>query len=89
MKTKRQRIGLGAYLTACMVVLLCAACGGGDKKAMDCIPVKSGEKWGYVDSEGKWLINQQFESADAFHEGWQSFNVKTGNNGFTDTDGKS
>ena len=27
MKTKRQRIGLGAYLTACMVVLLCAACG--------------------------------------------------------------
>ena len=27
MKTKRQRIGLGTYLTACMVVLLCAACG--------------------------------------------------------------
>lgn len=27
MKTKRQRIGLGAYLTACMVVLLCAAFG--------------------------------------------------------------
>lgn len=27
MKTKRQRIGLEVYLTACMVVLLCAAFG--------------------------------------------------------------
>lgn len=88
MKTKRQRIGLGAYLTACMVVLLCVACGGGDKKAMDCIPVKSGEKWGYVDSEGKWLINPQFESADAFHEGWAVVQRENGEYGFTDADGK-
>ena len=88
MKTKRQRIGLGAYLTACMVVLLSAACGGGDKKAMGCIPLKSGEKWGYVDSEGKWLINPQFESADAFHEGWAVVQRENGEYGFTDADGK-
>lgn len=88
MKTKRQRFGLGAYLTACMVVLLSAACGGGDKKAMGCIPVKSGEKWGYVDSEGKWLINPQFESVDAFHEGWAVVQRENGEYGFTDTDGK-
>ena len=71
-----------------MVVLLSAACGGGDKKAMGCIPVKSGEKWGYVDSEGKWLINPQFESVDAFHEGWAVVQRENGEYGFTDTDGK-
>lgn len=33
------------------------------------IPVKSGEKWGYVDREGHYVINPQFEEADFFREG--------------------
>ena len=71
-----------------MGVLLSAVCGGGDKMAMVCIPVKSGEKWGYVDREGKLLFNPQVESADAFHEGWAVVQRENGEYGFTDTDGK-
>ncbi len=33
------------------------------------IPVKSGNKWGYVNSNGKYIINPQFKSASPFKEG--------------------
>jgi hypothetical protein len=32
-------------------------------------PVKQGEKWGYMDADGKWIIPPSFEWADAFSNG--------------------
>ena len=78
------------YFVTCtwLGCFLCVACEDGDKKAMDCIPVMSGEKWGYVDTEGKWLINPQYKFADVFYEGWAIVQRKDGKYGFIDVNGK-
>lgn len=88
MKTKRQTFGPWWYVVAGMAVFLCVACGEGDEKALDRIPVKMGEKWGYVDREGKWLINPQFEEAQEFREGRAVVARGNGEYAFIDTDGK-
>ncbi len=42
------------------ILSICISCG---KNQMDIklIPIKSGEKWGYIDKDGKYIINAQFE----------------------------
>ncbi len=40
-----------------------------DKFEYDVLPVKSGEKWGYIDKEGKYVVNPQFDNAMLFSEG--------------------
>lgn len=32
-------------------------------------PAKSGDKWGYIDTTGKFVINPQFDEARLFQEG--------------------
>lgn len=36
---------------------------------IDHFPVKMGEKWGYIDREGKYVINPQYDVAYGFNEG--------------------
>ncbi|BEG99210.1 hypothetical protein BSYN_14750 [Bacteroides sedimenti] len=55
-------------------------------------PVKSGDKWGYVDKTGKYIINPQFEYADFFSNGLAVVGIKGENEelkfGYIDEDGK-
>lgn len=57
---------------------------------VELFPVKSGEKWGFVDRDGKIVINPQFAEASAFRDGLalvKSSGEKSGY-GFIDTSGK-
>ena len=51
-------------------------------------PIKSGDKWGYVDKTGKYIINAQFEDAFNFSEGLALFQSNDGKYGFISEDGK-
>lgn len=51
-------------------------------------PIKSGEKWGYVDKEGNYVINSQFEEAYNFADGLALFKSQDGKYGFISEDGK-
>lgn len=88
MKNEKVR-NLWSCLIIGMMVLLCAACdNGGDKKALDYIPVKSGTKWGYVDRKGKWLINPQFDNAGPFYDGRARIQNEREEYAFIDKSGK-
>lgn len=57
---------------------------------IELFPVKSGDKWGFVDREGKIVVNPQFEEASAFRDGIaliKTSGEKSGY-GFIDTSGK-
>jgi hypothetical protein len=57
---------------------------------VELFPVKSGDKWGYVDREGKIIINPQFAEASAFRDG-KALVKSTGEKaayGYIDTSGK-
>ena len=57
--------------------------GGGD----GLFEVKVGDKWGYIDSSGKLVINPQFDEARGFSEGLARIN-QGGKWGYIDTSGK-
>lgn len=46
--------------------MLLASCSTERMSEVDYIPVKTGDKWGYVSRDGKYLINPQFDVADVF-----------------------
>jgi hypothetical protein len=52
------------------------------------IPVKSGEKWGYINKKGEYVINPQFQNADFFHEGLARVVSSDGKTGYISEDGK-
>jgi hypothetical protein len=51
-------------------------------------PIKAGDKWGYVDNKGQYVINSQFEDAFNFSEGLAMFKSADGKYGFINEDGK-
>jgi hypothetical protein len=51
-------------------------------------PIKAGDKWGYVDNKGQYVINSQFEEAFNFSEGLALFKSSDGKFGFIGEDGK-
>jgi hypothetical protein len=51
-------------------------------------PIKSGDKWGYVDKKGSYVINSQFDDAFNFSEGLALFRSSDGKYGFIGEDGK-
>lgn len=59
-----------------------------NKFDLDLIPVKSGEKWGYIDQKGAYVINLQFAEADFFREGLAIVKDLEGKIGFIDKEGK-
>ena len=52
----------------------------------DLVPVKSGDKWGYMNTAGELAINPQFESAGRFFEGLASVKMN-GKYGYIDNTG--
>jgi len=52
------------------------------------IPYKSGDKWGYVDKDGKIIINPQFNAAELFVGGLALVKSNENKFGYISTDGK-
>lgn len=50
-----------------------ASCAGGSESVVTVFPVKIGEHWGYVNENGKYLVNPIYESADYFSCGLARF----------------
>lgn len=55
----------------CLLLVLCfaASCDNRDSLNTEIIPVGSGSKYGYIDREGNYLINPQFDKATFFQDG--------------------
>lgn len=49
-----------------IMLLLLAACHSNTEADLELIPVKAGDKFGYINSKGEYLINPQFEYATFF-----------------------
>ena len=52
------------------------------------IPVKTGEKWGYVNKAGKYIINPQFAEASSIENGLALVQTMDGKYGFINEKGK-
>lgn len=59
-----------------------------DSDNIKLFPIKAGDKWGYVDNKGQYVINSQFEDAFNFSEGLALFKTNDGKYGFIGEDGK-
>lgn len=78
------------YALFTLFTLLCLACGKeGNPGDVDynLIPVLDGKYYGYIDKQGNYLINPQFNSADVFREGLAVVLTKERNLGFIRKDG--
>jgi hypothetical protein len=56
-------------ISAALMLTLCCCGGNSNQVDLKLIPVKSGEKWGYINQKGEYLINPQFKDADFFRDG--------------------
>jgi hypothetical protein len=76
--------------TAYLLIFFLAACGS--KKdaevSLNLIPVKSGQYWGYMNQEGKFIINPQFKYAFTFSEGLALVRGSDDKYGFINEEGK-
>jgi hypothetical protein len=59
-----------------------------ESDSINLIPYKSGDKWGYIDKNGKILINPQFEEANIFIEGIALVKSANDKYGYISEDGK-
>jgi len=57
------------------------------QEAIDLLPVKSGNRWGFIDMTGQIVIRPQFDSAHTFSEGLARIRLD-GKGGFIDKTGK-
>ncbi len=62
--------------------------GGSSAPSIKLIPYQSAEKWGYIDKEGKILINPQFNYATVFTGGLALVQSSESKFGFIDEEGK-
>ena len=68
-----------------LVSILVASCGM--DRIIEVFPVKLGDKWGYVDSDGKYIINPIYDNAYCFFDGLAMV-VKDGKVGYINSSGK-
>lgn len=61
----------GSFLLVAITVFVCIKLFSHDKQTIDykLIPVLSGEKWGYIDHKGRFVVNPQFNDCSLFSEG--------------------
>ncbi|MBR4584476.1 MAG: WG repeat-containing protein [Bacteroidales bacterium] len=52
------------------------------------IPVRSGDRWGYINKKGEYIINPQFNDADFFRDGLARIVAPDGKVGYIDKNGK-
>ena len=70
-----------------ITILIISACSNSTID-LKLIPVKSGDKWGYIDKKGTFVINPQFKSAGLFHDGLALVLSNDEKYGFISEDGK-
>ena len=70
-----------------LIVAVFISCGK-NQEEIKLIPIKSGDKWGYIDKEGKYIINAQFEEAHLFRDGLALVKSSDNKFGFIGEDGK-
>ena len=64
------KIRLIKSLVICSLFAFCISCSNkSDQIDLKLIPVKSGEKWGYINQKGEYVINPQFQDAGFFRKG--------------------
>lgn len=70
-------------------VVLFYSCSSGGKRNADysLMPVQQGDKWGFVNTKGEYVINPQFEYAEAFFDGLAKVKVSD-KYGFINKEGK-
>jgi hypothetical protein len=67
----------------------CVSCSDNSNQVdLKLIPVQSGDKWGYINKNGEYVINPQFREADFFREGLARVVSLDGKTGFISSDGK-
>ncbi len=76
-----------------LVASVFAACSSGGSSSgstsnvdTSLIPTEQGDKWGFIDHKGTWVINPQFDRADWFRDGLARV-YSAGKYGFIDTKG--
>ena len=67
-----------------ITIINLVACTSNNDNAL--IPAKLGDKWGYIDQKGKWIIHPQFEGAGCFSENLASVRI-AGKVGYIDKSG--
>jgi len=85
--TNRLVSNLTAFL-ALFILNSCTHNGYNDRFSYSLIPVQSDEKWGYIDNQGKYVVNPQFQSAYLFTEGIAVVESSDGRFGYIGEDGK-
>jgi len=77
-----------AAIAAICFLNSCSNSNWDDKFSYSLIPVQSDEKWGYIDKDGKYLINPQFKKAYLFTDGIALVESQDGKMGYIGEDGK-
>ena len=79
----------GILLGGLIALLLCASCSSDGRANVDdsLLPIKQGDKWGYINKKGEYVINPQFDMANAFSDGLAKVCINE-KYGFIDKDGK-
>lgn len=83
-----KKINLHLTLLLIIIISSCSQKDTKEKCSYDLIAVQSDEKWGYIDKEGKYIINPQFKEAFLFTEGLALVQSQEGKYGYISEDGK-
>ncbi|MDR1654265.1 MAG: WG repeat-containing protein [Prevotellaceae bacterium] len=85
MKIKTQSV-LKALIAG--LFCFCVACSNSNQADLKLIPVESGDKWGYINKKGEYVINPQFQDAGFFRDGLARVVSSDGKTGYIKEDGK-
>ena len=76
------------FFAALVIAAVCTCCGG-DTSDYSLIPVSNdGERWGYVNSKGGYIVNPQFEDADFFNDDLARIRSGGGKTGYINKKGE-
>lgn len=75
-------------LVICSLFTFCISCSDSNQANWKLIPVRSADKWGYINQKGKYMINPQFTDATMFRDGLAMVTASNGKMGFIDENGK-
>ena len=85
--TKKLLFNLAAFVALCFLNS-CSSNSSKDRFSYSLVPVQSDEKWGYIDKQGKYVVNPQFKSAYLFTDGIAVVESSDGKFGYIGEDGK-
>lgn len=83
-----KKITLKTFVICCVCFISLSCSNQESKINFELIPVKSGEKWGYINTKGEYKINPQFQDAQFFRDGLAKVLSVDGKVGYISEDGK-